>query len=49
MVGATVIWAQLHGAVTLMLARRLDASLDPAAFIDAVVEQALHQLDSRDS
>ena len=45
MLGATVIWAQLHGAVTLMLARRLDANLDPAAFIDAVVDQALHQLD----
>ena len=40
MVDASVLWAQLHGAASLMLARRLDAGLDAARFVDAVVAHA---------
>ena len=46
---ATVVWAQLHGAVSLILSRRLDASLDTADFLDAVVEQAARVLETHRS
>lgn len=42
---ATVVWAQLHGAVSLILSRRLDASLDTADFLDATVAQAARVLE----
>lgn len=37
---ASVLWSLLHGAATLMLARRLDTALDTARFFDAVVAHA---------
>jgi AcrR family transcriptional regulator len=43
---ASVVWAQLHGAVSLILSRRLDASLDTASFLDAVVAQSVRVLQS---
>lgn len=39
--GACVIWASLHGAVTLLIAKRLDVRIDQEAFIEGVVHQAL--------
>lgn len=42
---ATVVWAQLHGAVSLILSRRLDVSLDTADFLDATVAQAARVLE----
>lgn len=41
---AHVIWAQLHGAIALHLAQRLDVRLDVLDFIDAVVENAVGHL-----
>lgn len=38
---AHVIWAQLHGAVTLHLTERVDFRLDVLAFLDAAVRNAL--------
>ena len=46
---ATVVWAQLHGAVSLILSRRLDASLDTADVLDAVVAQAARVLEPNPS
>ena len=40
-VAATGVWAQLHGAVALLLAGRLDARLDPEAVVGAVVESVV--------
>jgi AcrR family transcriptional regulator len=40
-VSASVLWAALHGTVTLLLARRIDVRMDRDAFIEAVVEHAL--------
>ena len=40
-VSASIIWAALHGTVALLLARRVDARIDVAAFIDAAIEQAI--------
>jgi AcrR family transcriptional regulator len=39
--GACVVWAALHGAVTLLIAKRLDVRIDPEAFVEGVVHQAL--------
>lgn len=41
---ASVVWAALHGTVTLVLAQRLDARLDPDAFLDAALEHVLRGL-----
>lgn len=38
---ASVLWASLHGAVALLLARRVDVRVDPQAFIDSVVRHAV--------
>jgi AcrR family transcriptional regulator len=38
---AYVIWASLHGAVALFIARRLDIRVDQQTFIDSVVRHAL--------
>ncbi len=38
---AGVIWSSLHGAVALLLARRLDAGLDTNAFADMAVRVTL--------
>jgi AcrR family transcriptional regulator len=38
---ASTIWASLHGTVSLLLADRVDASIDPDTFIDAAIERTL--------
>ena len=40
-VSSSAIWAALHGTVSLLLARRVDIRIEPAAFIEAAVEQTL--------
>lgn len=42
--GATVVWSLLHGAVSLQLAQRVDVSLSTAAFLDQVVEHSVQML-----
>lgn len=46
---AQVVWAQLHGAVTLHHNQRLDFRLDLFDFVDAVVQNALRVLPKSDS
>lgn len=54
-VAASAVWAMLHGAVSLVLARRVDVRIDDADFVDAVVAQTVRgvlpaaQLDARAS
>lgn len=38
---ASTIWASLHGTVSLLLAERVDARIDPEAFIEAAIERTL--------
>lgn len=45
---AHVIWAQLHGAVTLHLTERLDFRLNVLSFLDHAVQNALCALPSPD-
>lgn len=45
---AHVIWAQLHGAVTLHLTERLDFRLNVLEFLDRAVHNALCALPSQD-
>lgn len=40
-VEATVIWAVLHGTVSLINATRVDAAIDRIALVDAAVERAI--------
>lgn len=40
-VASSVLWASLHGAVSLLLARRLDVRLDRDAFVEATIHHAL--------
>jgi AcrR family transcriptional regulator len=40
-IAASILWTSLHGAVTLMIARRIDARIDPAAYIDAVIRHSI--------
>ncbi len=40
-VGASVLWAALHGAVGLLLARRVDVRIERDAFVEAVVRHAI--------
>jgi len=40
-VSASVIWAALHGTVSLQLSRRVDIRIERDAFIDAAIDQAL--------
>ncbi len=40
-VTASSAWAALHGAVALLLARRLDVRIDPEAFIDTTIRTLL--------
>jgi AcrR family transcriptional regulator len=39
---ASAIWSSLHGAVALLLARRIDVRIDKAAFVEHVIEQTLY-------
>jgi AcrR family transcriptional regulator len=38
---ASTIWASLHGIVSLLLAERVDARIDPDTFIDTAIERTL--------
>lgn len=40
-VAASVLWASLHGAAALLLARRMDVRIERDAFVDAVVHHAM--------
>jgi AcrR family transcriptional regulator len=40
-VTASTIWASLHGTVSLLLAERVDVSIDPEAFIETAIRQAI--------
>ncbi len=40
MLSATVLWSLLHGAISLLLAQRLDVGIPTAVFMDQVVEHA---------
>ena len=40
MLSATVLWSLLHGAISLLLARRLDVGIPATVFIDQVVAHA---------
>lgn len=40
-VSASTIWASLHGAVSLMLAERIDVRIEGEAFIESMIQQAI--------
>ena len=40
-VAASTIWSALHGAVSLLLARRVDIRIEQAAFIEAAIKQTI--------
>lgn len=40
----SAIWAALHGAVSLLLARRVDVRIGQEAFIEAIIAQVLQSL-----
>jgi AcrR family transcriptional regulator len=40
-VTASTIWASLHGTVSLLLAERVDVSIDAETFIEAAIRQAI--------
>lgn len=42
---ATLVWAGLHGTVSLLIARRVDAGTDPDRLVERAVAQALRALD----
>ncbi|WP_103026644.1 TetR/AcrR family transcriptional regulator [Salinibacter altiplanensis] len=41
-VSASAAWASLHGTVSLLLADRVDARIDPDTFIDTAIRQVIH-------
>ena len=41
LVAASALWASLHGTVSLLLSRRVDARVEPEALVEASVRQAL--------
>ncbi len=43
-VAASVLWSSLHGAVSLILTRRVDSRIDERLFIETVVHQAVDGL-----
>lgn len=40
-VATSTIWGALHGAVSLLLARRVDVRIDPDAFVEATIAQTI--------
>ena len=40
-VAASTVWASLHGAVSLLLAERLDIRIDTDAFIESTIQQTI--------
>ena len=49
LVAASGVWASLHGTVSLLLSRRVDARIDPGALVEASVRQALRGVSSTPS
>ncbi|MEM8599195.1 MAG: TetR/AcrR family transcriptional regulator, partial [Bacteroidota bacterium] len=41
-VGSSVLWATLHGAVSLAMAHRLDVKIPLEAYVDETVQRAVH-------
>jgi AcrR family transcriptional regulator len=41
-VSASAVWASLHGAVSLLLAERVDIRIDREAFIQTTIQQTIH-------
>lgn len=41
-ISASAVWASLHGAVSLLLAERLDVRIDREAFIQRTIEQTIN-------
>lgn len=41
LVGASVVWAMLHGAASLIISRRLDTGIDRGAFVEAHLSRIL--------
>ena len=39
--GASVLWSALHGAVSLLIARRVDVRFDRGAYVDRVIRHAI--------
>ncbi len=42
-----VMWASLHGAVSILLARRLDARIDPEHFIESVLDNIVRSVTTK--
>lgn len=42
---ASAVWAQLHGAIALVIAQRVDVSLDLDAFLDRIIDGTLSGLE----
>lgn len=40
-VSASTVWASLHGTISLLLADRIDARIDPDTFIDTAIQHAI--------
>lgn len=49
MLAASVVWAGLHGAIALLLAHRIDQSLDRTALVEAAVHHACRGVAARDT
>lgn len=45
---STLVWTSLHGTVSLLIAHRVDVSIDREALIERAVRQALRSLDDPD-
>lgn len=43
-VTASAAWSALHGAVSLLIAQRIDVRIDRDAFIEAAIRQAMHSV-----
>ncbi|ARA92742.1 MAG: TetR/AcrR family transcriptional regulator [Bacteroidetes bacterium] len=41
-VGASIVWSSLHGAVSLLLAHRVDVRIAPEVFIHAAIAHTIH-------
>lgn len=46
-VAASGIWATLHGAVSLLIARRLDVRIDAAEFVETLIHQLVRSVSAR--
>ena len=48
LIDATVLWASLHGLVSLMAARRVDISLEKESLIETAIEHAINGFRNRE-